>query len=196
MPADLNCIRRASRLARSRQRRRPEMRSLEKLLEDGRLYHARTALPVTKSELEDYADSDDNLDEEHWRRKCRAQIYDIDDITGSEKKFMFLWNQFVHRHSIYADALLPDALALFAVQRRAELAGSAQLRRCFTLHMVTLWDYGLLGAADLDRALKLLGAGDGGQLVSLCASPSPGRARPVRLSAKVWCPSRRPVFNV
>lgn len=107
------------------------------------------------------SDSDDWDDNEHWVRKCKAQLDDIDDITESEKHFMFLWNRFVHSNTIFADALLPDALALFAVQRRAELAGSAPLRRCFTLHMITLWDYGLLSAADLDRALKLIGAHGG-----------------------------------
>lgn len=127
-------------------------------MDAGRLFHARTALPVTKEDLEASYDSDDSVDEEHWTRKSRAQLEEIDDITASEKDFMFRWNEFVRRNAVFADALLPDALALFALQERAELAASAPLRRCFTLHMVTLWEYGLLGAPDVDRALRLIGA--------------------------------------
>ena len=43
------------------------------LCEAGRLFHARTALPLTAEELADASDSDDAVDEEHWARGCRRE---------------------------------------------------------------------------------------------------------------------------
>lgn len=132
--------------------------TLESLVDSGRLFHARTALPMTREELEEGSDSDDFVDEEHWKRQCRAALDEFEDVEAVEKDFMFQWNLFVHSNCIFADALLPDAVGLFSLRHRAALAAQPGLRRCFTLHMVNLWDYGLLGGADIDRALKLIGA--------------------------------------
>ena len=71
---------------------------------------------------------------------------------------MFLWNTFIHKRRIFADALLADAAAEFASMHSAQLRGDAELRRCFTLHLINLWESSLLdGGAVNDALLKLEG---------------------------------------
>ena len=86
---------------------------------------------------------------------------------------MFAWDAFVRRQPIYADAILPDAVALFAIDRRHALRAAPQLRRCFTLHMVNLWDYGLLSGEHIDRALRLIASG--APVKNTIRALSPGR---------------------
>jgi hypothetical protein len=73
-----------------------------------------------------------------------------------EKDFMFMWNVFVHRRHIFSDQLLGDAAIEFAQANRRELAADSELRRCFTLHLINLWDASLLDGAAMDGALRKL----------------------------------------
>ncbi|KAJ1484820.1 hypothetical protein T484DRAFT_1795860 [Baffinella frigidus] len=47
---------------------------------------------------------------------CEAErgIDDYSDMTANEKRFMKIWNRFVHRHSIDADFQVPAACNAFA----------------------------------------------------------------------------------
>ena len=127
----------------------------------GKFYHARTAIKLHPSELENgYRDSDDDVDEQHWHTKCRRGIDEFGDVTRVEKDFMFLWNTYTYKRHIYADALLAEAVADIARSHRARLCADPELRRCFTLHLINLWDVCLLDGAALDEALRLLEASE------------------------------------
>jgi hypothetical protein len=75
-----------------------------------------------------------------------------------EKDFMFMWNMYVHKRRVFADALLADAAVEFAQTHRAQLSADSELRRCFTLHLINLWDACLLDGAALDGALRKIDA--------------------------------------
>ena len=123
----------------------------------GKFYHARTAVKLHPSELEEaYRDSDDEVDEQHWQTKCRRGIDEFGDVTQVEKDFMFMWNTYTHKRHIYADALLAEAVADFARSHRARLCADPEMRRCFTLHLINLWDVCLLDGAAMDEALRVL----------------------------------------
>lgn len=127
----------------------------------GQFYHARTAMMLHPTELEGvYQDSDDDVDEQHWQTKCRRGIDEFADVTRVEKEFMVMWNAYTHKRHIYADALLPTAVAEFARLHRSGLCADPELRRCFTLHLVNLWDMCLLDGAAIDEAQRLLEAGE------------------------------------
>ena len=89
----------------------------------------------------------------------RRALEEFEDVTAAEKDFMFAWDAFMRGRALFADALLPDAVALFAIDQRAALRAAPALRHCFTLHMVNLWDYGLLSGEQIDRALRLISSG-------------------------------------
>ena len=127
----------------------------------GKFYHARTAVMLHPSELEEaYRDSDDEVDEQHWQTKCRRGIDEFGDVTQVEKDFMFMWNTYTHKRHIYADALLAEAVADFARSHRIRLCADPEMRRCFTLHLINLWDVCLLDGAAMDEALRLLDAAE------------------------------------
>jgi hypothetical protein len=75
-----------------------------------------------------------------------------------EKDFMFMWNMYVHKRRVFADALLADAAVEFAEMHRAQLSADSELRRCFTLHLINLWDACLLDGAAMDDALRKIDA--------------------------------------
>lgn len=127
----------------------------------GKFYHARTAMMLHPSELEEgYRDSDDDVDEQYWHTKCRRGIDEFGDVTRQEKDFMFMWNTYTYKRHIYADALLAEAVADFARSHRSRLCADPELRRCFTLHLINLWDVCLIDGAAVDGALRLLEAGE------------------------------------
>ena len=150
----------------------------------GKYFHARTAVALHPKELagELCVDSDDEEDEQHWevrrvlhgscarrdeasdggcnssraQTKCRRAIDEFGDVTQIEKDFMFMWNAFIHKRRVFADALLADAAIEFAHAHRRELCADPELRRCFTLHLISLWDASLLEAPAMDGALRKL----------------------------------------
>jgi hypothetical protein len=71
---------------------------------------------------------------------------------------MFLWNVYIHKRHLFADALLADAAVDFAEKHRAKLCSDAELRRCFTLHLINLWDACLIDGSAMDDALRKLDA--------------------------------------
>lgn len=122
-------------------------------------YHSRTCEPLASTNLldqpDDYADSDDEVDEQ-WRLDLSARLIDeFEDVTPPEKLFMKLWNAFVFRKPVLADRALPKACLDFATTCATQLLQN-NLRHNFLLHLFHLWDNSLLAANHISACLDVL----------------------------------------
>lgn len=74
---------------------------------------------------------------------------------------MLLWNTYCaipeHRRP-NADYATPAAVRGFANKHAADIAADVGLKRCMTLHLLNLWDFGLVASEDVEYALKQVAA--------------------------------------
>ncbi|CAL8468901.1 g8442 [Coccomyxa elongata] len=128
-----------------------------------RLYHARTAVQMKQQELaaimadpKAAPDSDDEEDIEEWKQRSRRKLAPRTDLCQEEKVFMFNWNVHLRNHPVHADSQVPASCMDFSSNNRAILGSNAAIRRIFVLHLVNLYEYGLLTPHQIDDCLKLL----------------------------------------
>ncbi|CAK0780168.1 hypothetical protein CVIRNUC_004955 [Coccomyxa viridis] len=128
-----------------------------------RFYHARTCIRMTKTEVERIlldpqraSDSDDEEDVEDWKDRCRRKLAPRADITSADKVFMFNWNCHLRTNPIHADWQVPAACEAFAFNNRRNILRSMELRRIFTMHLIGLYEFGLLAPDDINKCLRLL----------------------------------------
>jgi hypothetical protein len=152
--------------AKSRQR---EM--LAKLLRQSSsrpCYHVTTGQVMSKEDLDLYMTSAENIDAAHpelslggYDLIANAHLLDeYVDINVHEKEFMFLWNTHLHSFPAYSDALVGVCCERF-VQRFADVIVAKRLRYNLLLHLLALWDFGLLLA---EEVLQYVGVVDELQL--------------------------------
>ncbi|KAK3276363.1 hypothetical protein CYMTET_15555 [Cymbomonas tetramitiformis] len=118
-------------------------------------FHSRTCLQMTEEEITADIDSDDEIDEKEIEEEDMRALDDFVDVAPEEKAFMHMWNMFICKHPIYADSYTQSACIVFARHHCAELRQCA-IRRCFMLHLVNLWDFGLIDATGLDHCLQIV----------------------------------------
>lgn len=116
-------------------------------------YHSRTGVPIHPNE-DDY-DSDDDIDVS-WIVASRSEILrNFTDISEEEKELMLLWNHFVHDFRVYADYVVPRAVLAFARTHGPRIL-SHGLRHVWLLHIMVLWEYGVLPARFLLVAMRIV----------------------------------------
>jgi hypothetical protein len=108
---------------------------------------------------------------------------------------MSLWNRFIKTHSTIADRSIPQRCAVFVRKYAAELK-RLNLRQDFQLHLMNLWDAGVMSSeaiaqclAEYDAAMTSV-ATVAEKEVALASSPSTstGKKRPT--------PRKGPISNV
>jgi hypothetical protein len=119
---------------------------------NNRLLHSSTFAPLRETELDN--DSDACVDES-WRVRIAGQNLDeFSDVLYSEKEFFKLWNEFCHRHVLYADCVVPDKLLLFC-RMYAKRLHALHLRSALILHLLTLWQYKIITRAHLVQCMRV-----------------------------------------
>lgn len=118
-------------------------------------FHSRTCLQMTEAEIEADNDSDDEINEKEIEEEDMRALDDFVDVAPEEKAFMHMWNMFLCKHPIYADSYTQSACLVFARHHCEELRQCA-IRRCFSLHLLNLWDFGLINATGLDKCLQIV----------------------------------------
>ena len=118
-------------------------------------FHSRTNLP-----LEDWNsdDSDDEPDDEWLHKMSSDLISEFEDISGTEKKFMQMWNRFIRSHIVIADKDIPGKCKEFVSSHIKELK-AGEMRNNLLLHLMNLWDSGVISR---DLLLHLMDVWDSG----------------------------------
>jgi hypothetical protein len=94
---------------------------------------------------------------------------DYQDISMREKAFMKLWNAFVNSFPLHADSYVRHGALLFA-RRMAPHIVAKELRHIFLVHLVSLWDFSLLTAADVLACVNTVDMYKAAHLTSLSSS--------------------------
>lgn len=119
-------------------------------------YHSKTCQLITKEELESGCpDSDDEEDFEVWLESERRSLDEFIDVNETEKQFMHLWNAYVHLHPVYGDIQVPPACQNFAKEHQENLSENEDLRQCFVLFLVHLFQIGLINQEDVIGSLDV-----------------------------------------
>lgn len=123
-------------------------------------YHVTTGQQMTTADREHFLNSLENTDFHHPELDLNAyelkdnykMIEEYVDINIHEQEFMKLWNA-------HLSCCLPhsDTLLIYVCQRFVQKFGvslvTKHLRHNFLLHLVTLWDFGLLTAAEVHQLI-------------------------------------------
>ncbi|KAA6426359.1 MAG: Polycomb suz12 [Trebouxia sp. A1-2] len=122
-------------------------------------FHARSCSRMTPQEvshiLQDphaVTDSDDEEDDRE-RSKARA-VRQLDKLTGvntAEKNLMLSWNMYLHDHPCLSDAQMGQRCIDFAAEQVQAMRADSELRRCFMVHLVNLWEFNIV-SSDLVHA--------------------------------------------
>lgn len=135
---------------KANKKREEERRKKKNPLLERRFYHSGTLEPVTE-ELLDW-DSDANADEEWELGNRQAGVEAQDGVTWSEKQFIRLWNNFVHKNVMYGDLVFAAKCLAFAKANGLTIL-QQNLRTAFLMHLLAMWEWGLLAKADLAQSM-------------------------------------------
>lgn len=116
-------------------------------------YHPRTGLPLVNEELGH--ESDEECVEWQNLALSNSAIDDFEDIGYEEKSFMKLWNSYITALPPYGDSYIPFSCEIFAKRFSVQLVDQ-HLRYHFLFHLITLWEFGLLRAEDIQYLISIV----------------------------------------
>jgi len=136
----------------------PEAKLQYKLLENQgpvrQYYHSRTNLPISRSEWDKDEDSD-NEEDDFWIRQLGERLMnELGDVSVQEKIFMNLWNKFMKSHTVVADRSISQKCREFIVSHHNQIS-DINLRKHLLLHLINLWDNGILFSSSILSLMKL-----------------------------------------
>lgn len=119
-------------------------------------YHARLGLPVMENSISLSYDSDHEIDQTATVLARNKALDEFEDVSVEEKEFMKLWNTHMQTRSIsYADSYVCMDCEDF-VLNFGKAVLEKNLRHNFALHLINMWDFGLLKGDDIQRLLGMI----------------------------------------
>jgi len=119
-----------------------------------RLYHySTTCLPIPPHAILHGGDDEDQTDPEWLKIKTSKMIDDFTDVNEGEKDFMKMWNHHVQHYTFVGDCQMPQALLMFLDHRGQDII-QKNLFRNFCLHLVNLFEFGVIGPAHVFTAIS------------------------------------------
>jgi len=133
-------------------------------------FHSANFNRVSPEELD--IDSEDDMDEQ-WIAEDNCKLLDqFTDVGQADKDFMKLWNGFSIQEKLISDWEIGGALVEFVRQHSAVLY--KELRPRFKMHLVTLWEHGVISVQQVESLTQLLTAMATGQDVPKEFATPPG----------------------
>ncbi|KAJ9539782.1 hypothetical protein OSB04_026288, partial [Centaurea solstitialis] len=126
------------------------------LLHKRRFFHSHRAQPMALEQVFAEQDSEDEVDDDVADLEDRRMLDDFVDVTQDEKQMMHLWNSFVRKQRVLADAHVAWACEAFSNLHGNDLVRTPQLHWCWRLFMVKLWNHGLLDPKTMNRCHLIL----------------------------------------
>ena len=145
-------------------------------------YHCQYGLPLHQDEQCGAYDSDDEVDRAYEERISNNKLDDYEELSFEEKEFMKMWNAYVRNfslfpdngsvqrnfsepksshkknnkfHEVYSNAYVGIATQRFARQFASELIKKG-LRHNFLMHLINLYECGLLLATEIKSCLEVV----------------------------------------
>jgi len=121
-----------------------------------RLYHySTTCLPIPSHAILHGENEEDQPDPEWLKIKTSKMIDDFTDVNPGEKEFMKMWNHHVQHYTFVGDCQMPQALSMFLDSRGQDVI-QKNLFRNFCLHLVNLFEFGVIGPAHVFTSISKL----------------------------------------
>merc|ERR1719464_419457 len=121
-----------------------------------RLYHySTTCLPIPSHAILHGENEEDQPDPEWLKIKTSKMIDDFTDVNPGEKEFMKMWNHHVQHYTFVGDCQMPKALSMFIDIRGQDIV-QKNLFRNFSLHLVNLFEFGVIGPSHVFTAISRL----------------------------------------
>ncbi|KAI3793122.1 hypothetical protein L1987_35736 [Smallanthus sonchifolius] len=126
------------------------------LLQICHFFHSHRAQPMAPEYVFGEEDSEDEVDDDVADLEDRRMLDDFVDATQNEKHMMHLWNSFIRKQRVLADAHVPWACEAFSTQHGDVFIQTPELLWCWSLFMVKLWNQGLLDAKTMNSCHLIL----------------------------------------
>uniref|UniRef100_A0ACD5UVY0 Uncharacterized protein n=1 Tax=Avena sativa TaxID=4498 RepID=A0ACD5UVY0_AVESA len=126
------------------------------MLQKCEFYHSQKAQRMELEEVLADHDSEDEIDDDIADFEDMTMLDGFSDVTKDEKRIMHMWNSFVRRQRVLADAHIPWACEAFSRLHGQELVHNPALRWCWRFVMIELWNHSLLDARTMDTCNKLI----------------------------------------
>ncbi|KAI3519607.1 hypothetical protein L1887_08821 [Cichorium endivia] len=126
------------------------------LLQKREFFHSHRAQPMALEQVFAEEDSEDEVDDDVADLEDRRMLDDFVDVTQDEKRMMHLWNSFVRKQRVLADAHIPWACEAFTSLHQKDLLETPQLCWCWRLFMVKLWNHGLVDPNTINNCNLIL----------------------------------------
>lgn len=126
------------------------------LLQKRKFFHSHRAQPMAMEQLYAEQDSEDEVDDDVADLEDRRMLDDFVDVAQDEKRMMHLWNSFVRKQRVLADAHIPWACEAFTHLHEKDLLDSPKLCWCWRLFMVKLWNHGLVDPNTMNKCNLIL----------------------------------------
>lgn len=75
------------------------------------------------------------------------------DLSTAEKELMLSWNLYLHDHPCLSDEHVSQRCIDFAAAQAKELQASSDLRRCFMVHLINLWEFDIVSSDLVDACM-------------------------------------------
>jgi hypothetical protein len=88
-------------------------------------------------------------------------VRQLDKLTGlsaAEKNLMLSWNIYLHDHPCLSDAQMGQRCIDFAAEQVQAMRADSELRRCFMVHLVNLWEFNIVTSDLVDACMVSIDA--------------------------------------
>ncbi|KAL4575997.1 hypothetical protein LXL04_012085 [Taraxacum kok-saghyz] len=126
------------------------------LLQKRKFFHSHRAQPMGLEQVFAEQDSEDEVDDDVADLEDRRMLDDFVDVAQDEKRMMHLWNSFIRKQRVLADAHVPWACEAFTNLHKNDLMDTPQLCWCWRLFMIKLWNHGLVDPKTINTCNLIL----------------------------------------
>mmetsp|Transcript_44557 Transcript_44557/g.74326 ORF Transcript_44557/g.74326 Transcript_44557/m.74326 type:complete len:296 (-) Transcript_44557:173-1060(-) len=138
---------------KSKKKKKKKKKKAERKISN--FFHASDTTPCYEDELDIDSDDEYEVDDEWLREQQKQSIEELEELSQSEQLFAIQWNDFVHKHHVYADFVFPLMCEIFANEHGKWLI-EKRLRTNFLLHLMTMWEWRLVSSRTIQKCMLIV----------------------------------------
>ena len=90
------------------------------------------------------------------QERAARQLDNQTDLSAAERDLMLRWNLYLHNHPCQSDAQMSQRCQDFAAVAGKDMQRDPDLRRCFLVHLINLWEFNLVSAVVVDECMTYI----------------------------------------
>ncbi|XP_019101942.1 PREDICTED: polycomb group protein FERTILIZATION-INDEPENDENT SEED 2-like [Camelina sativa] len=125
-------------------------------LRSRQFYPSHTMQPMTFEEVMSNDDSDNETDDNVLDLQERLRFERVTGLRREQNRYMFLWNIFIRKQRVIADAHIPWACEEFTKLHKEELKRSPSFDWWWRVFRIRLWNQGLICAKTFNNCTTIM----------------------------------------